>query len=230
MHRRHASLSLRHRCSLARDPLMAATRSPASSFAHEEAGAVALALAMAEGTGDAERIVRDCLARIEAIDRHGPRLHSVIEINPEALAIAKALDRERKAGRLRGPLHGVPVLVKDNIATGDRMSTIGGIARPRRRSRAARRARRQAPARRRRGDPRQDQPQRVGQHPLDALGERLERARRPDAQSRTRSTAARAGRARARRRRSRRAWRRSASAPRPTARSSRRRRSAAWSA
>jgi len=105
---------------------MAGTRSPASSFAHEEAGAVALALAMAEGRATSERIVRDCLARIEAIDRKGPRLLSVIEINPDALAIAKALDGERKAGRLRGPLHGVPVLVKDNIATGDRMSTSAG--------------------------------------------------------------------------------------------------------
>jgi len=108
---------------------MAATRSPDSSFAHEGGSAVALALAMAEGRATSERIVRDCLARIEAIDRHGPRLHSVIELNPEALAIAKALDGERKAGRLRGPLHGVPVLVKDNIATGDRMSTsVGSLA------------------------------------------------------------------------------------------------------
>ena len=87
---------------------------------------MALARAMAEGRATSERIVRDCLARIEAIDRKGPRLLSVIEINPDALAIAKALDGERKAGRLRGPLHGVPVLVKDNIATGDRMSTSAG--------------------------------------------------------------------------------------------------------
>src|SRR6185436_18379810 len=114
---------------LARDPLMPATRSPDASFAHEGGSAVALALAMAEGRATSERIVRDCLARIEAIDRHGPRLHSVIELNSEALAIAKALDGERKAGRLRGPLHGVPVLVKDNIATGDRMSTsVGSLA------------------------------------------------------------------------------------------------------
>ena len=105
---------------------MAATRTPASSFAHEQGSAVALARAMAEGRATSERIVRDCLARIEAIDRHGPRLRSVIELNPEAIAIAKALDGERKAGRVRGPLHGVPVLLKDNIATGDRMSTTAG--------------------------------------------------------------------------------------------------------
>jgi len=105
---------------------MAATRSPAASFAHEGGSAVALALAMAEGRATSERIVRDCLLRIEALDRHGPRLRSVIELNPDAIAIAKALDVERKSGRLRGPLHGVPVLVKDNIATGDRMSTSAG--------------------------------------------------------------------------------------------------------
>src|SRR5206468_1631582 len=107
-------------------PLMAATRSPSASFAQEEGSAVALALAMAEGRATSERIVRDCLARIEAIDRHGPRLHSLIELNPEAIDIARALDGERKAGRLRGPLHGVPVVIKDNIASGDRMSTSAG--------------------------------------------------------------------------------------------------------
>jgi amidase len=106
--------------------LMAATRSPAASFANEEGSAVALARAMAEGRATSERIVHDCLLRIEAMDRHGPRLHSVIELNPDAIAIAKALDGERKAGRVRGPLHGVPVLIKDNIATGDRMSTSAG--------------------------------------------------------------------------------------------------------
>ena len=70
--------------------------------------------------------MRDCLAGIEAIDRNGPRLHSVIELNPDAIAIARALDAERKAGRVRGPLHGVPVCVKDNIDTGDRMITTAG--------------------------------------------------------------------------------------------------------
>ncbi|HYY97938.1 MAG TPA: amidase, partial [Pyrinomonadaceae bacterium] len=60
------------------------------------------------------------------VDKRGPSLNSVIEVNPEAVPIAESLDRERKAGRTRGPLHGVPVLIKDNIATADRMETIAG--------------------------------------------------------------------------------------------------------
>src|ERR671932_2847025 len=66
------------------------------------------------------------LKRIEEVDRRGPALNSVIETNPEALSIADALDRERRAGRVRGPLHGVPVLIKDNVATADRMETTAG--------------------------------------------------------------------------------------------------------
>jgi amidase len=126
MRRRHLVLATPASLLFARGPLMAATRTSASSFAHEEGNAVALARAMSEGRLSAERLVRDCLARIDAVDRHGPRLRSVIELNPDAVAIAKALDGERKAGRVRGPLHGLPVLVKDNIATGDRMSTSAG--------------------------------------------------------------------------------------------------------
>jgi amidase len=66
------------------------------------------------------------LGRIEALDRAGPALRSVLETNPDALAIADGLDAERKAGRVRGPLHGMPVLIKDNIATADRMMTTAG--------------------------------------------------------------------------------------------------------
>jgi len=66
------------------------------------------------------------LARIQALDRRGPTLRAVIETNPEALQIAAQLDRERQAGKVRGPLHGIPVLVKDNIATADRMKTTAG--------------------------------------------------------------------------------------------------------
>ncbi|MBS1564421.1 MAG: amidase, partial [Bacteroidetes bacterium] len=66
------------------------------------------------------------LKRIEAIDKQGPALNSVIELNPDALSIADAMDKERKEGKLRGPLHGIPVLVKDNIDTGDKMMTTAG--------------------------------------------------------------------------------------------------------
>lgn len=66
------------------------------------------------------------LKRIEAIDKSGPRINAVIELNPDALAIADELDKERKAGKLRGPMHGIPVLIKDNINTADKMMTTAG--------------------------------------------------------------------------------------------------------
>ena len=66
------------------------------------------------------------LARIASLDKNGPSVHSVIELNPEGLAVADGLDRERSAKGPRGPLHGVPVLIKDNIDTADRMSTTAG--------------------------------------------------------------------------------------------------------
>ena len=82
--------------------------------------------AMKAGRVTARRLAEMYLERVERIDRRGPALGSVIETNPDAPAIADALDRERKAGRVRGPLHGVPVLVKDNIDTADRMETTAG--------------------------------------------------------------------------------------------------------
>lgn len=91
-----------------------------------EATAVGQLAAMAEGRSTSEQLVSRCLRRIDAIDRAGPCLNSVIELNPDALAIAKVLDADRKAGRIRGPLHGLPVLLKDNIATADRMCTTAG--------------------------------------------------------------------------------------------------------
>src|SRR5690606_25657711 len=66
------------------------------------------------------------LARIEAIDKSGPGLRSVIELNPDALVIADEMDRERKHGKIRGPMHGIPVLIKDNIDTADKMMTTAG--------------------------------------------------------------------------------------------------------
>lgn len=82
--------------------------------------------AMAAGKLSSKTLVTRYLARIAAIDKAGPRLNAVIETNPDALKIAAELDRERAAGKLRGPLHGIPVLLKDNIATADRMSTSAG--------------------------------------------------------------------------------------------------------
>ncbi|HMK27733.1 MAG TPA: amidase [Chitinophagaceae bacterium] len=81
---------------------------------------------MANGDYSSEKITQLYLKRIEAIDKKGPALNSVIELNPDALAIAKAMDDERKAGKTRGPLHGIPVLIKDNIDTADKMMTTAG--------------------------------------------------------------------------------------------------------
>jgi amidase len=81
---------------------------------------------MTSGKYTAQLLVQKYLERIDEIDKRGPAINSVIEINPEALAIARTLDNERKAGRVRGRLHGVPVLIKDNIDTHDRMLTTAG--------------------------------------------------------------------------------------------------------
>src|SRR5262245_44801786 len=78
------------------------------------------------GKFTARSLVEKYLARIEAIDRQGPALRGVIEVNPDALSLAEALDKERKDKGARGPLHGIPVLIKDNIDTADRMATTAG--------------------------------------------------------------------------------------------------------
>ncbi len=81
---------------------------------------------MTSGKYTAHLITEKYLARIDEIDKQGPALASVIEVNPDALAIADGLDKERKAGQVRGPLHGIPILIKDNIDTADRMQTTAG--------------------------------------------------------------------------------------------------------
>jgi len=97
-----------------------------AAFPIEEATVADLSAAMAAGRLTARRLAEAYLARIDALDRKGPALRAVIEANPDALAIADGLDRERKDGKLRGPLHGIPVLVKDNLDTADRMLTTAG--------------------------------------------------------------------------------------------------------
>jgi len=81
---------------------------------------------MKSGKLTARSITEKYQARIDAVDKHGPAVNSVIELNPDALAMADALDRERQARGPRGPLHGIPVLIKDNIATHDKMQTTAG--------------------------------------------------------------------------------------------------------
>jgi amidase len=81
---------------------------------------------MTAGTDTARSLVGKYRQRIEAMNEKGPMLRAVLELNPEAEAIADQLDAERKAGKVRGPLHGIPILVKDNVDTGDKMTTTAG--------------------------------------------------------------------------------------------------------
>jgi amidase len=95
-------------------------------FELEEVGLAELAAGMASGRWTAASITRLYLERIEALDRQGPTLRSVLEVNPDAVAIAEERDAERQAGNVRGPLHGIPILLKDNLATHDRTTTTAG--------------------------------------------------------------------------------------------------------
>ncbi|QEC70048.1 amidase [Panacibacter ginsenosidivorans] len=97
------------------------------NFQLSETTVDALQQQMQSGKLTAVAITRMYLQRIEAIDKNGPKLNAVIEINPDAIAIAQQMDNERKAGKLRGQLHGIPVLIKDNINTGDKMMTTAGV-------------------------------------------------------------------------------------------------------
>jgi amidase len=96
------------------------------TFELDESTIEGLQLAMSSGKLTARSIVQKYLSRIAAIDKKGPGLNSVIELNPDALRIAEELDKERKAKGPRGPLHGISILIKDNIDTKDRMSTTAG--------------------------------------------------------------------------------------------------------
>jgi amidase len=107
----------------------AASKAPATavpSFDLEETTIASLQQRMTSGELTSRAITEKYLTRIQALDRQGPNLRSVLEINPDALAIAESLDRERKDKKVRGPLHGVPILIKGNIGTADRMTTTAG--------------------------------------------------------------------------------------------------------
>lgn len=107
-----------------------AARAPAAAPAPAlvEVDVAALARGMAEGTWTSRQITAGYLERIAALDDAGPRLAAVIEVNPRALADAEALDAERAAGRVRGPLHGIPVLIKDNIDVAGLVNSAGSLA------------------------------------------------------------------------------------------------------
>src|ERR1700686_3138060 len=102
---------------------------PASAvpaFELAEATIAELQKRMQSGEDSSRSLVAKYTSRIEALDKQGPRLRAVLEVNPDALAIAGERDAERKAGKVRGSLHGIPLLLKDNIGTADRMTTTAG--------------------------------------------------------------------------------------------------------
>jgi amidase len=119
-------------------PAMGAARAEAASAAPRESAAEVKPFELEEitigelqdgiksGKFTAHSLAEKYLARIDEIDKRGPAINAVIELNPDALSIADALDQERKAKGARGPLHGIPMLIKDNIDTGDRMMTTAG--------------------------------------------------------------------------------------------------------
>src|SRR5437870_5773805 len=103
--------------------LLSRSAATAHDFDFVEASIPQLQAAMAAGQITSRELTQGYIGRIESLN---PLLHSVIELNPNAIAIAVGLDNERRKGQLRGPLHGIPILVKDNIATDDNMQTTAG--------------------------------------------------------------------------------------------------------
>lgn len=102
---------------------MAVAAPPVKPFELDEATISSLQSSMQKGDLSAKEITKKYLERIEDVDK---QIASIIEVNPDAIAIAERLDRERKGGRTRGPLHGIPVVIKDNIDTADKMKTTAG--------------------------------------------------------------------------------------------------------
>ena len=103
-----------------------ARSAPQDRFELDEVDIAQMQEWMASGRYSSRRLTDLYIERIETIDRGGPALRSISEINPDARAIATALDEERKAKGARGPLHGIPIVIKDNIDTADRMTTTAG--------------------------------------------------------------------------------------------------------
>src|SRR5580700_7011800 len=101
-------------------------RAATSAFDPTEQSIAALMRALAAGAVSSEALTAAYLKRIARFDRHGPQYRSVLALNPNALRDARVLDAERKSGKLRGPLHGIPIIVKDNIETRDPMATTAG--------------------------------------------------------------------------------------------------------
>ena len=97
-----------------------------SEFEFNETTIAQLQEKMKSGALTSVEITQKYLERIDQINWNGPQLRAVIEINPEALDIARKMDSERKSGKVRGPIHGIPILIKDNIDTGDKMQTTAG--------------------------------------------------------------------------------------------------------
>ncbi|MDO6434885.1 amidase [Flavitalea sp. BT771] len=106
--------------------LMALLNEGPRAFVFKEATIDQLQAFMASGKYTSRALTEAYLQWSGETDKSGPMLHAVLEFNPDALAIADQLDKERKAGKVRGPLHGIPILVKDNIDTGDKMMTTAG--------------------------------------------------------------------------------------------------------
>lgn len=107
-------------------PPAPAPEPPSPPFPLEERSIGELRAMLERGEQTAQSLVEHYLSRIAALDRQGPALGAIMELNPDALSIAATLDQERRSGKLRGPLHGIPLLLKDNIATADRTETTAG--------------------------------------------------------------------------------------------------------
>ena len=107
-------------------PRSASHAAQVPSFELDEVTIAELQQGMKSGKYTARSIAEKYLARIDAIDKKGPAINAIIELNPDALAIADTMDKERKSGKVRGPLHGIPILIKDNIDTADKMMTTAG--------------------------------------------------------------------------------------------------------